>query len=153
MFHHCSSNFFCKPCWAQWVLLHENRLYVKSHRPYFWTKHAVYTPETSCLVTKASLHVSEEYYWWRVRTTCVQQLNSRQNPRDPMAHNKKEYKKQQLQWNDTAEIVLKNDWLQIDISWTNLPHISSSRSFSPGGWWSPKLFSYWAPSLSSLAEP
>jgi hypothetical protein len=60
-------------------------------------------------VTKASLHVSEEYYWWRVRTTCVQQLNSRQNPRDPMAHNKKEYKKQQLQWNDTAEIVLKND--------------------------------------------
>jgi hypothetical protein len=39
----------------------------------------------------------------------VQQLNSRQNPRDPMAHNKKEYKKQQLQWNDTAEIVLKND--------------------------------------------
>jgi len=43
-------------------------------------------------VTKALLSVAEEHYWWRVRSICVEQLNSRQNPRDPMAHNKKEYK-------------------------------------------------------------
>ncbi len=34
-FHRCSSNFFCKPCWAQWVMVHENTLNVKRHRPYF----------------------------------------------------------------------------------------------------------------------